>query len=683
MKFYDCAAHSNQATKILLLLLSGTALYSTSSHAAEPPVVQLEAMTVTGEKTKRSIIDTATAVTILVGDDVDLGQHESINELSARAPNVVTNPTGGVNIRGVEGTGPAIGVQSFVSGGRPRVSTVIDGAGEVWGGQQYLDAGLWDVEQVEILRGPQSTTLGRNAIGGAVVMNTKNPTFHREGAVRLGWANQDGRANVAAMISAPIVENELAFRLAADLVRGNSPIDYAGKWPWNPSEINHSTVRGKLLWKPEAIAGLEAKLTLSHRDYVGQYMSVINSADPHDMLYTQNKASNVRRQDSNNSTATLESSYVLNENFTAHVSYSYADNQISFEQRTGFMRLKLDEQSHTVEGRMVFNLPQQRLEGVAGLYFYQRDQLLKAGSKEGSAVNNVFDGTDKLGTLAMYSDLSWGLSDTLRVLLGARVERESQDRNVMGWGNVPINADISKTVFLPKLGLAWEFAPKSSLAFTVREGYNPGAGALDEDDHFYQYASESVWTYELSAKSLVQPGLLVSGNLFYNDYTDYQVLHGGRLQNLPEGRTYGLELSADMSLADGWQLYGSLGLLNSEVQQTGAWGSKVAGNQFSYAPKTTAGLGVRKQWGAWQFGVDTNYVAEYFTDLDNTEKGAAGNYVLTHLQASYALGNATVRAYVKNLFDDDVVTRRFSGARSNDYYVGSPRTVGMNVEYRF
>jgi iron complex outermembrane recepter protein len=683
MKYDDCSTPLNRATQLLLLLISGTALYSTS-QAAETAPVQLEAMVVTGEKTQRSLIDTATAVTVLGGDELDQGQYESINELSARAPNVITNPTGGINIRGAEGTGPAIGVQSFISGGRPRVSTLIDGTSEVWSGQQYLDAGLWDVEQVEILRGPQSTTQGRNAIGGAMVINTKDPTFHLEGAVRAGWADEDGRANVAAMVSAPLIANELAFRLAADVVRGNSPIDYAGNWPWwNPSKTDHSTIRGKLLWKPQNQPDLEAKLTLSRRDYDGQYMSVINSKDPKDMLYSPHRFSSSRHQDSSNTTASIDTSYQINEHLAAHLLYSYSDNLISFEQRPTYMRLKMDEQSHTAEARLVFNVPEQRLEGVAGLYVYQRNQELKAGNKEGNAVNNVFDGTDKLGTIAAYTDLTWGLSEQWKVLLGARVEQESQDRDVIGWGKVPIKADISKSVFLPKLGLAWEYAPNSSVAFTVREGYNPGAGALDEKDRFYQYDSESVWAYELSAKSIVRPGLLLTGNLFYNDYRDYQVLHGGRLQNLPESRTYGLELSADMSLADGWQLFGSLGLLKTEVQQSGQWGSKVDGNELSYAPNTTAGLGVRKQWGAWQMGVDAQYVAEYFTDLDNAAKGAAGNYVVTNLQASYTLGQATLRAYVKNLFNDDVVTRRFSGSRSSDYYVGSPRTVGMNVEYRF
>jgi outer membrane receptor protein involved in Fe transport len=263
------------------------------------------------------------------------------------------------------------------------------------------------------------------------------------------------------------------------------------------------------------------------------------------------------------------------------------------------------------------------------------------------------------------------------------VERESQNRDVIGWGNVRINTDVAKTVLLPKLGLAWHASPHSSLAFTVREGYNPGAGGVDDNDKFYQYDSESVWSYELSAKSQVTSGVMLSGNLYYNDYSDYQVFHGARLQNLPKGRSYGLELAADAKLANGWKLYGSLGLQDSKVQETGQWGSNINGKQFSYAPRVTASAGVRKQWGAFHVELDGNYVASYFTDLDNTEKGKAGDYVVANLKVGYSIGNATLRAFVKNLGNEEVITRRFSGARSNDYYVGAPRTVGVNVDYHF
>ena len=655
-----------------LALLGQTA---NAGNAANPDSSALDNVTVTAEKMPRSFLRTTTAVTVLGGDEIDQGQLESVNEVANRVPNMHANPTGGVNIRGVEGTGPAVGVNSFISGGRPRISTSIDGATEVWAGQQYLDSGLWDVQQVEVLRGPQSTTQGRNAIGGAMVIKTKDPAFHHEGAARLGWATADGRATLAAMVSGPLRENELAFRLSADGVKGHGYIDYPGDWPVDLSQIRHYSLRGKLLWTPSALPGLTAKLTVSHRDYEGQYMQVINSAKVEDYTFSRNRFSNSRYQESDNTTTTADISYQLNDNTSAHFTYSYGDNHLGFEQVPRRMSLTLDEKSHTAEARLVHRQPARGFSGVLGAYYYDRQQTLLART-------NVFDGTDQLNTLALYGDASTALSDKLDLLFGARVERESQDRNVLGWGRVSIRADIAKTVFLPKVGFSYQLAPQSMLAFTARKGYNPGAGMVDDTDRYYEFDSESVKAYELSLKSRLA-GVLLTGNLFYNDYDGYQASHDGRLHNIPKGRTYGLELTADANLTGTLQLYGTLGLLNSKVMQAPDKAMSIKGNAFTYAPELSASLGVKKYWGNFHLGADVNHVGKYFTDMANDPQMQAGQYTVVNLQSGYELGNTTLRAFVKNVFNEGVITRRFSGNRGNDYYVGAPRTIGVNADYRF
>ena len=109
--------------------------------------------------------------------DMDKGGENSVYDSVAATPNATHNGAGIINIRGVEGTGPGTGYNTLVSGSRPRVSTTVDGMSESWNGQRYVDVSPWDVEQVEVLRGPQSTTQGRNTLAGAIVVNTKDPSF--------------------------------------------------------------------------------------------------------------------------------------------------------------------------------------------------------------------------------------------------------------------------------------------------------------------------------------------------------------------------------------------------------------------------------------------------------------------------------------------------------------------------
>lgn len=670
-KYADRSLAANPLYAILcgsILLLSAAAV-----HAADGEAV-LDTVTVTGEKMKRSLARTTTAVSVLQGEQVDNGDIGSVNEVAALVPNMTINAVGGVNIRGVEGAGPGVGFYSFVGGGRPRISTSIDGVADVWTGQQYLDMDMWDVKQVEVLRGPQSTTQGRNALGGAVLVQTNDPAFHQEGALRLGRESEDGRTSVAGMLSGALVEDELAYRLAANAVKGHGFINYTGVSGQDASALERLNVRGKLLWKPKSLPQLQARLTVSHRDYQGEYLNLISGPDLGTYTYNASARSNVRLQDSQNTTTTLDTEYDFQNGVTGHLQYSLGDNHIAFEQHPSRMSLALDDQNHTLEGRLVFNRSQSALSGVLGLYAYRRNQDLNANT----ATANVFRGTDKVGTLAAYGDGELALNEHWSLLAGLRAERETQNRDITYYG-APIKGDVGNTLLLPKVGISHQWSPATRMSFVVRQGYNPGGVSVDENNAVFEYDSEKVNAYEYALKTR-QDGMLLGANLFYNDYTDYQMSYASRLRNVPQAHSVGLELSAAASIGGGLEVNAGLGLLRSKVDKAPAGAAGIAGKEMTYAPEITANLGVKKQWGSWTAAANLQYVGEYYTDIANTGTGIGGDYNLLNLNLAYALNDdTTVRAYVKNALNEDITL----GKRTNGFYVGAPRTVGMNVDYRF
>ncbi|MBP7581672.1 MAG: TonB-dependent receptor [Vogesella sp.] len=661
------------ANPLYAILFGSAMLLPAAVHAAGSETV-LDKVTVTGEKMNRSLAKTTTAVSVLQAEKVDTGEVSSVNEVAAQVPNMTINAVGGVNIRGVEGAGPGVGFYSFVGGGRPRISTSLDGVADVWTGQQYLDSDVWDVKQVEVLRGPQSTTQGRNALGGAVLVQTNDPSFQQEGALRLGWEDTDGRANVAGMLSGALVEDELAYRLTANAVKGHGFINYTGVAGQDPSALQRSNVRGKLLWKPKSLPQLQARLTVAHRDYQGEYLNLISAPDLGAYTYKASAAANARIQDSQNTTTTLDTEYDFQNGVTGHLQYSYSDNHIGFEQYPSRMSLALDDQNHTLEGRLVFQRPQSALGGVLGLYAYQRDQDLFAN--QGSSP--LFRGTDKVTTLAAYADGELALNDSWSLLAGLRAERETQNRDVV-YNRMPIKGDIGKTLLLPKIGISHQWSPVTQMSFTVRQGYNPGGVSVDEKNVVFEYGSEKVNAYEYALKTR-QGGVLLGANLFYNDYTDYQMSYASRLRNVPQAHTAGLELSAAASIIGGLELNAGLGLLRSKVDKAPAGAAGVAGKEMTYAPEITATLGVKKQWGSWSAAANLQHVGEYYTDTANTSTTMGGDYNLLNLNLAYAMNDeTTVRAYVKNALNEDIML----GKRTTGFYVGAPRTLGMNVDYRF
>lgn len=218
---------------------AATVTLSRAADPGNPGPVRLAPVDVTGTLVGTRVGETAaeSSASVDLYDENDLEERpdtREVRDLYEKSPNVVDfgESNLGPAIRGVDSTGPAEGGLGFISGLRPRATLSVDGrprsSGEYIGGA----TGLWDVEQVEVYRGPQTTLQGRNSIAGAFVVETRDPTFFWEGAAR-DSAGTENRNRQSAMISGPLVEDTLAVRLTADRFDGESFVDYTG-----PQEVD-------------------------------------------------------------------------------------------------------------------------------------------------------------------------------------------------------------------------------------------------------------------------------------------------------------------------------------------------------------------------------------------------------------------------------------------------------------
>lgn len=150
-------------------------------------------LVVTGEKTERSIFDTGSSVEVFDSRRIDsLPGAETVSDLMRMTANTVDVGIGNdlPTVRGVHGSGPSTGAGAFLSGTRPRLGLSLDGRALTYNEQAYGPQSLWDLDRVEVFRGPQSYIQGRNAIAGAIVMTTKDPSFEWESAIKGGFGNQ-------------------------------------------------------------------------------------------------------------------------------------------------------------------------------------------------------------------------------------------------------------------------------------------------------------------------------------------------------------------------------------------------------------------------------------------------------------------------------------------------------------
>ena len=258
---------SNMFRPLLPLLLAGTAMpvhaADMVSEAADAGAESGSEIVVTGMKFDRSLQDTPESVKVFTAEDIDRQNLVNVYDLIDRTANLSsTFANSGFNIRGISNTN--------VSGyGFGDLATVyLDGSplpSEAAGGGP-LD--LWDLDQVEILRGPQSTLQGRNALAGAIILKTADPSFDWRGKARAMITDADGERRFAAAVGGPIVDDVLAFRVAGELARGDGLIKNRATGG-NYAKTSSDVVRAKLLLTPAGADGLQVKASYLYDRHFG------------------------------------------------------------------------------------------------------------------------------------------------------------------------------------------------------------------------------------------------------------------------------------------------------------------------------------------------------------------------------------------------------------------------------
>lgn len=211
-------------TKIRLILgVSGFAIFSAfaaplsaqDSNNSEPVQTSQESgvIIVTGEKVDRSLQDTITSVGVVSGESIEALGITTLSETFDYIANVnLGNTEGGFSIRGIPFD------NLLGAGSSPLAQIYVDDVTLSDQSTRFGAEGVWDVAQVEVLRGAQSTVQGRNALAGAIVIRTVDPTFTWEGKARaIGFTSDGGEEfAVSGALGGPIIDDVLAFRVAGE-----------------------------------------------------------------------------------------------------------------------------------------------------------------------------------------------------------------------------------------------------------------------------------------------------------------------------------------------------------------------------------------------------------------------------------------------------------------------------------
>lgn len=642
-------------------LLIAASIAPAPAAGAEPvadaaATTRLDSIVVTAEKQGRSQHDTATSTSVL--DARSLDERGIVDSREVFADLVNVNGVGQGNlapaVRGVDGTGAALGVDAFFAGSRPRLNVTLDGRPASYNEIVFGDNSLWDVQQVEFLRGPQSLLQGRNAIAGTLAIKTRDPSAEREAGVRVIGGDGDRREG-AFYLSGPLGD-ELTMRLAGGIQHRQSYLDFAA-YPGvsDPGEFETRTLRAKLAWKPSALPDFTALLTFQHASASApQTETVSRPFDAARLASTPDMPVFAPRTNA----AILDTQWQLADRLRWENLVSTTDLHVDrfAPVRTGVARI--DTRDLVVEPRLVLDRGDARFGGIAGAYLYRADQREFIDYP----VDERF--RDRVRTAAIYGEGTLALGERFDLNFGARYERETHRRNGGEGALVHIDVDQSYSAFLPKIGLAWHPDPAWTVGVFASRGYNAGGGGvtLDVPIVSYSYDAEYVRDYEAYFRADLADGRLqLTGNLFYGEFSDMQLpfdlnpdpaIWAVVIRNADRARNVGAEFGARWLATRELELRAELGLLRTKV--TDYPGSGIEGNEFANAPSATMSLGATwRGEDGFEIGINARYSNVYFSDVENRPIGRTDPYWIANLRGGYRFGKAFVFAGVSNLFDEN------------------------------
>lgn len=665
----------------------------------------LEKIVVTGDFHRESIQTLSASASLLSEDEVNLRGATYLDEMLASVANVnfAAGASRGryIQIRGV-------GLRSqFVDPINPSVGLVIDGINYSGLGGSSL---LFDIDQVEIYRGPQGTRFGADGMAGMIQMQSASATSDPSLKLHLGAATYNSHeAGLAA--STGLTDDTRArvsyFRRKSDGYVNNLYLD-------KPTQDQDEQVaRFKL--NSQLTAHLHSELNL-------HYIDINNGYDAFTLDNSRNSIADEPGEDNQQSYAIgLKNTYTGFDAFDVRLNLSAIDTELfySFDEdwvcndasKPQLCAAGLHPYSYSSTDIYSRDREDQALDlqfngkagnWVAGIYYQNRDVDL---ARQYTWLASPFASTYDTRNLALYGQLASPIGPRTTLITGLRVEQYQGDYTDSN-GFIEETDDI---MLGGKIALEYQVIDRTMIYTSITRGYKAGginsealAKAKDEGlsldaDFFKQHTSfdpEYLWSGEFGVKgSSLNDKFTLRLAAFYMHRDNIQLKSWqvsdqqftGYVANASSGSNYGLEIEGSYLLTDDLFITGSAGYLDTKINDfVTKSGLNQDGREQAQAPKYQYAFSARYNLTNALYamvGVEgkDDY---YFSDSHNAQ---APNTNLVNVSLGYEADMWAVRAWARNVFDETVPTRGFEfGNNPLDGYatqtytqLGEPRVAGV------
>lgn len=693
--------------------------------------VTLEEVVVTAQRRAESIQEVPVSITAFSALQIERSGFNKLDDYATRIPNLAfsasssssTDAALAITVRGVYG----LNTTGFYIDDSPLV--------------QALNPRVVDLERIEVLRGPQGTLYGARSMGGTVRLITIQPNLDEvSGRVHaVGSSTTDGTGNysVDAAVNIPVIKQSLGMRALAYFQHDGGFIDRAPRddapAPFRVrKDVNDEDIKGIQLSGLWSLAG--GDLTIAPRFmYENVERGGRTQAD-----FTADNRVNLRQFDLAEPSeqewwlATLTATY-RTETGTFLAASSWFDR--GFDDSEDFSEwteavfgvqspsttfAETDQEIFSQEVRFVSDWSGP-LDLTAGVFYQQLKShwVFPVGStnidgltSDGFHLDNFTEVTEKAG----FAEVTWGISDRFRLILGGRWFDNEVDFHLIQGGDFvgpdqTFSGIQSETGFTPKVGVQYDIDDERMVYATASEGfriggvnfYSPllcdseidGLGLGDVTD----FESDSLKSYEVGLKSRWLGGrLTANGAAFFVDWDDLQQRQGlacgfALTVNAGAAELKGAELEFELAAGRGTQISLGLGYVDAEITDNGGLVTVVEGQDLQNVPNFTWNVALDKD-----FQIGTLPAFAHF-DYGYTDDSWSGNnspttplhrpsFAIANIRFGAQFGANEFTIFASNVFDEaadysDMPPLAVQTPGRPRISVNQPRTLGLEWRRRF
>jgi len=682
---------------------------------------QLDEVVITAQKREEQLQQVPVSVSTLSANDVQAYHLQNLKDITGIVPNLYSaGPGDNRNVTGLRG----IATTSY----DPAVVTYIDGINQ-FSLDTYIPQ-LFDVERIEVLRGPQGTLYGRNALGGVINVITKKPSNQTSGFAEAEFGNY-GEQHYSLGLRTPLIKDKLFLGVAGV---------YSGFNGFYTNEFNNSKFDKQHYFLGnyylKFLANEKLTFTLNVKNYEnrnnGPFTLAGNPADAISNPFKVNQNATTKIID-NIFNASLSANYAGSGfNFTSVTSYQKnyryyttpIDGDFSPRDIVSLNNNYGSDWNNVKVGTQEFRFSspassQSPIKWTAGLYGFYRSSPSKTGTHFGKNagdynappdITSINTNIEHNYGFAAFGQVVYTINPQWDITAGLRYDLEHKKEEVKGefqpdGGDVMVaQADTSSKAnfkaFTPKLTLAYHVSENNNLFASYSRGFRAGGisqlGSDPSQPPLYAYKPEYSDNYEIGSKNtLFNKRLRVNISAFYTFVNNAQVptlivadnitvtKNAGKLQSK------GIEAEVTATLFKGLDVDYNFGYTHARYKDllvaSNGTAVNLQGNHQVYTPEVTSMLALQYAYeldnthttrliarGEWR------YLGNQYFDLANQIEQKA--YNIFNARAGVSLKNYEVFVWGHNLANKTYIDYAYDFGAT---HLGNPRTYGVTLRANF